>query len=232
METPSALYQFLPTTNGPDISSLRATAEQHLIVRAQDVYFDVARSGPDTAGSFNAVVVSVARDVIDPIGAALERRRFDGGVSLELGPLARLRRLLIRLESDVRDRPGIVIDVVRTAVSVFELEGGCLRAARCMPRDDKVDELVGTLFHEAIESLPQRSHPSVRHPSAPDAWLHFSGEAFDEAGLARACAASLTVGSRISLARLKGQASVSSRGLSRHPASSPHAMLRPARDRA
>jgi hypothetical protein len=199
LESPYVLYQFLSSTPGADRASLRESAMRRLALASEDVYFDVARTGPDAAGEYRAVSVSVAREAIDPLRTLLERRRFDGDVTLDLGPLARLRRLLQAIEPAVHGRPGIVIDVSRAAVSVFQLDGSGLQTARCMPRGQDVETLVAVLFGEALDDLPERSHPRVRHPSAPRAWLHLGGTDVDVVALRRACAAVLTAGSSIAL---------------------------------
>jgi hypothetical protein len=82
-----------------------------------------------------ALEVALERRLIAGIGAALGRRRFIGSVRMELGSLARARTALARIEGRAIGRPGVILDVTRSAVTRLVLDDEVV-AARAVPATD------------------------------------------------------------------------------------------------
>jgi len=78
--------------------------------------------------------VLVRRRDVDDIAAALASARIDGRARLDIGVLARTRRLLAT-EADVIDgRCGMVIDIATTTVCVLRLVGTTVLDVQCAAR--------------------------------------------------------------------------------------------------
>jgi hypothetical protein len=86
------------------------------------------------ARSGRAIEAVVRRHDVDDLAASLGSARFEGRAQLDLGVLARSRRLLERLLVDISGRSGFLIDVSVSTVCVLRIEGGTVRDVRCAAR--------------------------------------------------------------------------------------------------
>ncbi len=138
--------------------------------------------------------VILTQDLLDAVIAGLGQRRFTGTVRMDLGPLVRARSALRRLASAVDARPGLVVDVTRSAVTVLDLAGTSVVGARAVRAIDLRAALGCTL----APSL--RRATDAAGPLRP--WIHLSAPPTVVAAVREVTAALLPPGGSIDVAVL------------------------------
>jgi hypothetical protein len=81
-----------------------------------------------------AIDVVVRRRDVDDIAAALDSARIEGRARLDIGVLARTRRLLASEADVIHGRCGMVIDIATSTVCVLRLVGTTVLDVRCAAR--------------------------------------------------------------------------------------------------
>lgn len=152
------------------------------------------RTAPQADGSI--VSVRLPHGVLDGIARGLARRRFAGTLELELGPLSRARYVAARVRERVGDRPGLLIDVTRTTLSVLCVRGPVIDSVHVVPAAD----LRAALSSAAGPALAAASTARAGRgstPGPPDVrpWLHLAAPPPLRAGVRSACAELLPPGS-------------------------------------
>ncbi len=152
-----------------------------------DGFASPVRAATDHDGA--ALEVRLAEDVLDEVIEGLARRRCSGSVRLELGPVVRARDLLRRVGGLVADRPGVIIDVSRAAVTVLELRGDRPVAARAVPAADPRTALA----RAAGPALAQATAIADAAAGGKDvqggrAWVHLSAPPGLASGVRATCA--------------------------------------------
>lgn len=142
--------------------------------------------------------IVVPSDLVEAIASGLRRRRCTASVRMHLGVLLRTHRLLTAVGEPLRQRPGVIVDVRRPAVSVLELDGGRIRAARCAPASD----VVAALSALAVPAVRRRAAAEGGASDGGRVWLHLSVPRSLAAGVRDLCASALPPGSSVDLVAL------------------------------
>jgi hypothetical protein len=155
----------------------------------------------------------VRRRDVDDIAAALESARTDGRARLDIGMLARTRRL-IASEKDVIDgRCGMVIDVATTTVCVLRLVGTTVLDVRCAARIESARQASAMILALAaatpagVEGWCAGTDAGAHPP-----WFWVDAPESDRAVIRDACRSVLTSGVRADLAIARRVTSDSEQG--------------------
>jgi len=150
---------------------------------------------PLRSGTSDAVLeVSLERELLSRLVAALALRRFVGTVRMELGSLVRSRAIIRALGPTAETRPGVILDVTRAAVTVVILDGSVSQVG-AVPADDLRSALASAAT-APLRSLVERERTGDR-----SGWVVVTADPTLRAGVLSACADLLPAGSRVDLAR-------------------------------
>ncbi len=160
--------------------------------------------------------VVVRRRDVDDIALALDSARIDGRARLDVGVLARTRRLIASEADVIEGRCGMVIDVATTTVCVLRLLGTTVLDVRCAARLESARQAAAMILALATTTpagvegwcagADEGAHP-------PWFWIHAPES--DRAVIRDACRFVLTSGMRADLAiarRVKSDSEQGGRG--------------------
>ena len=188
LETSDVVLRIRPAPSAPPDGPSPATAAGGACpVPELDGFAAPVRVATDRDGA--ALEVLLAQDVLDDVVEGLARRRCSGTVRLELGPVVRARDLLRRVRGVVSDRPGVIVDVSRAALTVLELRGDRPVAARAVPAADPRTALAraaGPALAAAVDAAAGEDGSAGGR-----AWVHLSAPPGLVAGVRATCAALL-----------------------------------------
>lgn len=163
-----------------------------------DAFSDPVRTPVQADGSI--VSVRLARSLLDGIAQGLARRRFTGTIELHLGPLLRARHVSDRVRPRAGDRPGLLIDVTRTTVSVVTVRGATVTSVHVVPATDLRSALRAAAGPALIAASTERDHggrPIGTEDRRP--WLHLAAPPPLRAGVRNVCAQLLPHGTAVDL---------------------------------
>jgi hypothetical protein len=148
-----------------------------------------------------AIDVVVRRRDVDGIAAALDSARIDGRARLDVGVLARTRRLIASEAGDIDGRCGMVIDVATTTVCVLRLVGTTVLDVRCSARLESARQAaamivaLATTTPAGVEGWCDNADAAAHPP-----WFWIDAPESDHAIIRDACRSVLTAGARADLA--------------------------------
>ncbi len=148
-----------------------------------------------------AIDVVVRRRDVDDIAAALESARIDGRARLDIGVLARTRRLIASEADVIHGRCGMVIDVSTTTVCVLRFVGTTVLDVRCAARIESARQAsamilgLATTAPAGVEGWCDGADVDAHLP-----WFWVDAPESDRAVIRDACRSVLTSGARADLA--------------------------------
>lgn len=159
------------------------------------------------AGTDGTVLeVAVEDALLDQVRTGLARRPCCGRVRLELGPLVRAAEVLDLGGPGLDGRPGVIVDVTRAAVTVIQVDGTAVVAARAAPSQD----LRAALTAVAAPAVAAAAHSATRAPDraqgrAATPWLHVAAPPALTEGVHQLLAGALPPGGSLDLLRRGGR---------------------------
>lgn len=159
------------------------------------------------AGTDGTVLeVAVEDALLHEVRAGLARRPCCGRVRLELGPLVRAAEVLDLGGPGLDGRPGVIVDVTRAAVTVIQVDGTAVVAARAAPSQD----LRAALTAVAAPAVAAAAHSATRAPDraqgrAAAPWLHVAAPPALAEGVRHLLAGALPPGGSLDLLRRGGR---------------------------
>ena len=159
------------------------------------------------AGTDGTVLeVAVEDALLDQVRTGLARRPCCGRVRLELGPLVRAAEVLDLGGPGLEGRPGVIVDVTRAAVTVIQVDGTAVVAARAAPSQD----LRAALTAVAVPAVAAAAYSGTPAPDrvrgrAAAPWLHLSAPPGLAEGVRQLLAGALPVGGSLDLLRRGGR---------------------------
>jgi hypothetical protein len=144
-----------------------------------------------------AIDVVVRRRDVDEIAAALDSARIDGRARLDIGVLARTRRLLASEADVVHGRCGMVIDVSTTTVCVLRLVGTTVLDVQCAARLESARQAAAMIVALAT-TVPagEAGWCDGADAVAQLSWFWVDAPESDRAVIRDACRSVLTSGAR------------------------------------
>jgi hypothetical protein len=138
--------------DGKDLTPLDDLDPQALVVRAEI-----------GSGTGRALEVVVRKQDVDDLASSLGSARFEGRAHLDVGVIARSRRILDRMKVDIAGRSGFIVDVSFSTVCVLLIQDGVVQDLRCAARVDPGPQaarmMAGLMAADAVDNRRGRSRP-------------------------------------------------------------------------